>query len=268
FDFGDTVIRYGEHDELGPTLLAPFGAVFRAPARIKHNFQFTGGVSYRFGGGAGKGGGDDARASNPSDSKRRFEVGVQFSSFALNLSSSDFGFPFFTPFDTGNDTEAGFGGRVGYNFTDNFALEAEGNYYPRSRIANSSTGGFPVQFQFGPKFGKRFRRFGIFAKARPGLVSFSRVLHQTGAETFTFGDQTITFPIFEDRRRTYFSADLGGVLELYPSSRIVTRFDFGDTLIRYGRRDARGIITASPHTTIPSSTRHNFQFTAGIGLRF
>ncbi|HVF42208.1 MAG TPA: outer membrane beta-barrel protein [Pyrinomonadaceae bacterium] len=266
FDFGDTIVRYGEHDEAGPSFLNPFGEVFRAPAEIKHNFQFTGGVSYRFGGGADKA--DAAQDYSPSDSKRRFEVGAQFSSFALNLSSTDLGFPFFAPFDTGNDTEAGFGARVGYNFTDNFALEAEGNFYPRRGIPNSSTGGYPTQFQFGPKFGKRFRRFGLFAKARPGLVSFSRVLHQTGTETFNFGGQTFIFPTFEDRRRTYFSADLGGVLEFYPSSRIFTRFDFGDTLIHYGRRPSRNVITASTPATIDPSTTHNFQFTAGIGLRF
>ena len=268
FDFGDTLIRYGEHDEVEPPFLAPSGGtIFKAPAEFKHNFQFTAGVAYRFGGGAGKTD-DDSQASAPSDSKRRFEVGVQFSSFALNLSSSDLGFPFFAPFDAGNNTEAGLGARVGYNITDNFALEAEGNFYPRRGRANSSTGGYPVQMQFGPKVGRRFRRFGVFAKARPGFVTFSRVLRQTGTETFDFGGQTFLFPVFNDRRRTYFSADLGGVVEFYPSSRILTRFDFGDTLIRYGRRDARGIITTSPPPEIPASTRHNFQFTAGIGLRF
>ena len=272
FDFGDTMIRYGEHDEARSVFLNPsfVDTIVKAPAQLKHNFQFTGGVAYRFGGGGGVGKSDegDAAPSSPSDSKRRFEVGIQFSSFALNLSSEDLGFPFLAPFGTGNDTEAGIGARVAYNFTDSFALEAEGNYYPRSSPANSSTGGFPVQMQFGPKIGKRFRRFGVFAKARPGFVTFSRVLHQTGTETFDFGGQTFVFPTFDDRRRTYFSTDLGGVLEFYPSSRIVTRFDIGDTLIHYGRRDARGIITTTPAPQIPSSTRHNFQFTAGIGLRF
>lgn len=265
FDFGDTIIRYGEHDEAFP-IFSAFGTIAKAPAEIKHNFQFTGGVSYRFGGGSGKN--DDAQGYSPSDSKRRFEVGVQFSSFALNLNSTDLGFPFFTPFDTGNDTEAGFGARVGYNFTDNFALEAEGNFYPRRNNPNSTTGGYPTQFQFGPKFGKRWRRFGLFAKARPGFVSFSRVLHQTGTETFDFGGQTFTFPTFEDARRNYFSADLGGVLEFYPSSRVVTRFDFGDTLIHYGRRPSRNVISAVNPATIDPTTRHNFQFTAGIALRF
>jgi opacity protein-like surface antigen len=266
FDFGDTMIRYGEHVEAGPTFLGSADTLFTAPAEIKHNFQFTGGVAYRFGG--GDAGGQDEAPSSPSDSKHRFEAGIQFSSFALNLSSKDLGFPFLLPFDTGNNTEAGIGARVGYNFTDNFALEAEGNFYPRRSNANSTTGGYPVQMQFGPKVGKRFRHFGIFAKARPGFVTFSRVLHQTGTETFTFGSQTFVFPTFDDRRRTYFSTDLGGVLELYPSSRILARFDFGDTLIRYGHRDAHGLITGAPPPGIPSSTRHNFQFTAGIGLRF
>jgi hypothetical protein len=265
FDFGDTIIRYGEHVEAGETFLGSGSTLFTAPTEIRHNFQFTGGVSYRFGG--GDAGVQDEAPSSPSDSKHRFEAGVQFSSFALNLSSSDLGFPFFTPF-AGNHTEAGFGARVGYNFTDNFALEAEGNFFPRRSSANSTTGGYPVQMQFGPKVGRRFRHFGLFAKARPGFVTFSRVLHQTGTETLTFGSRTLTFPTFDDRRRTYFSTDLGGVLELYPSSRILTRFDFGDTLIHYGQRDARGLITGTLPPGIPPSTGHNFQFTAGIGLRF
>jgi hypothetical protein len=272
FDFGDTIIRYGEHDVLNYSLVIdpPIDEkpLVKAPAAFKHNFQFTGGVAYRFGKGSGRGDDDATAQSNASDSKRRFEVGIQFSSFALNLSSEDFGFPFFAPFDNGTNTEAGFGARVGYNFTDSFALEAEGNFYPRRGVANSSTGGYPVQMQFGPKFGRRYRHFGIFAKARPGFVTFSRVLTRTGTETFDFGGQTFVFPVFQDSRRTYFSADLGGVLELYPSSRIVTRFDFGDTLIRYGTRSARGIITTAAPPDIPASTRHNFQVTAGIALRF
>jgi hypothetical protein len=267
FDFGDTLIRYGAHDELifvGPPTES---LVVKAPAEVRHNFQFTAGLAYRFGGGAGKGGAG-ASASSPSESKRRLEVGVQFSSFALNFSPSDLGFPFFTPFDAGSNTVAGFGARVGYNFTDNFAVEAEGNFYPRRGDPNSSTGGQAAQIQVGPKIGRRFRRFGLFAKARPGFVSFSRVLDRTGTETFESGGQQFVVPVLMDRRRAYFSADLGGVLEFYPSSRIVTRFDFGDTLIHYGRRDARGVITGATPSDIPPSTTHNFQFTAGVALRF
>ena len=74
---------------------------------------------------------------------------------------------------------------------------------------------------------------------------------------------------------TYFSTDVGGVVEFYPSRRIVTRFDVGDTIIRYGiYREAAGFVCAlsGPCTTHlferPAETRHNLQFSAGIGIRF
>ncbi len=85
-----------------------------------------------------------------------------------------------------------------------------------------------------------------------------------------------TFPFeFQQNRATYFAADLGAVLEFYPSKRIVTRFEAGDTLIKYGRRNgnffgfdpATGNTTLIPFTT-RSETRHNFQFVAGVGWRF
>jgi hypothetical protein len=76
------------------------------------------------------------------------------------------------------------------------------------------------------------------------------------------------------RRLTNFAFDLGGVLEFYPSKRIVTRFDAGDTLIKYRRRDSNiplfdpfGGVTLFPFT-VPGETRHNFQFSAGVGFRF
>ncbi|MFL6284716.1 MAG: outer membrane beta-barrel protein [Pyrinomonadaceae bacterium] len=198
----------------------------------------------------------ETRAQEQHDAPK-VEVGAQFSSLSIT-----------PPNSFGTENATGFGGRVTYNINDHFAVEAEGNFYPTGLSQTYVTGGKAEQMQFGPKIGKRFRHFGLFAKARPGFVTFSRVLHQTGTETFTFGSQTFVFPTFDDRRRTYFSTDLGGVLELYPSSRILTRFDFGDTLIRYGQRDARGLITGTLPPGIPSSTRHNFQFTAGLGLRF
>lgn len=264
FDVGDTIIRYGEHNVPTFEFVNPQRAVATAPTEIKHNFQFTAGVAYRFGGGADA---DNEPQAGGAERDRKFEVGVQFSSLALQFSNDSFGFPF-GPFDAGTNTEAGFGGRVGYNLSDNVALEAEGNFYPRRHFSNSTTGGYPSQMQFGVKAGKRYKRFGVFAKARPGFVSFSRVATLTGTETFTFEGQTFVFGAFEDRRRTYFSMDLGGVLEFYPTRRIFTRFDAGDTIIRYGQRNTRGVLVSDPIFAIPGETRHSFQFSAGIGLRF
>ena len=84
----------------------------------------------------------------------------------------------------------------------------------------------------GLKAGKRFQTWGIFAKARPGLVSFSE-----GELNFVQTGRGGPFPfIFQLNRVTSFATDLGGVLEFYPSRRIVTRFDAGDTLIHFTRR--------------------------------
>ena len=62
--------------------------------------------------------------------------------------------------------------------------------------------------------------------------------------------------------------------EFYPSNSIVTRFDAGDTMIRYGRRqtnflvfDPFGVASLVPFT-LRAETRHNFQFSDGVGFRF
>jgi len=123
--------------------------------------------------------------------------------------------------------------------------------------------------QFGAKVGRRFRRFGVFAKARPGFVTFGSVNTLVGTDTVTLlGNRQFTTPVFGDRRRTYFSTDVGGVLEFYPSRRVLTRFDFGDTIIRFGPRNAETFLVTDPGFRIPAETRHNFQFIAGLGFRF
>jgi hypothetical protein len=268
FDAGDTMIRYGAHADIVPAPGTFQPTIGQAPGEVGHNFQFTAGVGYRFGGNDDDGGGG-SRTSTPRDRVRRFEIGVQFSSFVLNLSPTDFGSPSFAPFDGESNAEAGGGLRVGYNITDNLAVEAEGNFYPRRRFGISTTvGGYPSQFQAGVKYGRRFERFGVFAKARPGFMHFSSVSHVTGAEPFTFQGQTFFFTTFEDKGRSYFSFDAGGVLEFYPSERLFTRFDVGDTMIRYPERDATSFLFTSPPARLPSELRHNLQVTAGIGFRF
>ncbi|HEX8500402.1 MAG TPA: outer membrane beta-barrel protein [Pyrinomonadaceae bacterium] len=268
FDAGDTIIRYGEYRDILPTPGTGLPFIGAARGETRHNFQFTAGVGFRFGG-EGDGGGAAARPAPARERGRRFEVGVQFSSFVLNLSPSDLGGPSVGPFDYGSNAEAGGGLRLGYNATKNLAFEAEGNFYPRRRYGISATvGGYPSQFQAGVKYGRRYRSFGLFAKARPGFVHFSSVNHVTGVETFTFGGQQFFLPTFGERGRTYFSLDAGAVLEFYPSERLFTRFDVGDTMIRYPERDGVSYYYTTPPGRLPAELRHNLQVTAGIGLRF
>jgi len=260
FDVGDTMIRYGEHRELQTSIAGT--VIGSASSEVKHNFQFTAGVGFRFGGGGDDPGG--SQSSSTGERVRRFEAGIQFSSLVLSPPASGFFIG-----DQGSEAEAGGGLRFGVNATDNLAFEVEGNFYPRRRCCiDTAIGGYPSQVQAGVKYGRRFQRFGLFGKARPGLVHFSSVSEVTGYDTFTFGGQTFFFPNFRQTNKTYFSMDVGGVLEFYPSRRILTRFDVGDTMIRYPARDNPSSFTISPPPRLPSELRHSLQITAGIGYRF
>ncbi|HYG10802.1 MAG TPA: outer membrane beta-barrel protein [Pyrinomonadaceae bacterium] len=184
----------------------------------------------------------------------KVEVGVQFSSLTLS--------------DNFNTTQPGLGGRLTYNLTDNVAVEAEANFYPNeSRFRTDTTGGRAAQTLFGVKAGKRFDKFGLFAKTRPGLVHFTRTQRVSGFIFEDFDGQTFVFPTFRTQSVTHFATDVGGVVEFYPSRRIVTRFDIGDTMIRNGGYDAP-LRVGGGLERVPSSITHNFQFGAGIGFRF
>ena len=197
-------------------------------------------------------------AEAQSDEVPKFEVGAQFTSITK------------PSFDNG-DTEPGLGGRFTFNFNRSVAIEAVGNFFPHScRFCGDNSGNI-TQGLVGVKAGRRFEKWGIFGKARPGVVSFS-----TGDSKFVSTGTGGSFPFaFQQKRVTNFAVDVGGMLEFYPSRRIVTRFEAGDTLIHYGPRQSNFLSfdpTTSASLLIPfttrSETRHNFQFAAGVGWRF
>ena len=171
---------------------------------------------------------------------------------------------------SGQRTEPGFGGRFTYNLNRVFALEAAGYFFPK-RCFQCRNNGRITEGLGGVKVGKRFENWGIFVKARPGVVSFSQ-------GTFNVVDNPATpaFPIsFELSRLTTFATDIGGVIEFYPSKRIVTRFDAGDTIMHFRRRTANTLIfnpitdeISTVPITIPARTTHHFQFIASVGFRF
>ncbi len=203
------------------------------------------------------------------ESVPRFEIGGQFSLLSRKKPTPIFSSPTIVPDDFDHETRAGFGGRFSYNLTDYLAVEAEGNFFPKSGENDlSGPEGHIYQGQFGVKTGKRFSKIGIFAKIRPGFVGFSRVSQLTGTRTITFGNQQFTVGDFRIGKETYFSTDVGGVLEVYLSRRILTRFDIGDTIIRYGTFRREGISLSGAILERPAETRHNLQFSAGIGFRF
>jgi hypothetical protein len=164
--------------------------------------------------------------------------------------------------------EPGAGARFTFNFNKNVAIEGA-MHISFNECNGCRDYGRSGDLFAGVKFGKRYKTWGIFAKARPGIVNLGELEYiQTGT--------TGPFP-FEVRikGRDNFATDLGGVVEFYPSRRIVTRFDAGDTIIHFTRRTSNGIsfdpstgtYTLIPFTT-PARTTHNFQFMASVGFRF
>ena len=144
--------------------------------------------------------------------------------------------------------------------TGNFEIGSDGQF-TTWQLFNTLRDGY-VPLCFGVKAGKRWEKWGVFAKARPGFTSFSQgrfILDLDSAGNFVSSH-------FE--RTTHFTTDVGGVLEFYPTLRIVTRFDAGDTIIHYGPQSVRNFFPPPTTFTLPAATRHNFQFNAGIGFRF
>jgi len=252
FDVGDTMVHGGDVRSISFTDIP-------APplARITHNFQFNSGVAFRF------------RDPEPaaadadlvsSDTARKFEAGVQFTSLHLRWWAETelpaLGFDLKT-------AQSGFGGRLTYNFTRSIAAEVQTDFFPQDMLsfANGRAGARMTQVQAGPKIGKRFEKFGVFGKVRPGAVSFS----ETRKWNFV---PFPTHPTFQIERRTFFSLDVGGVLEFYPTPRILTRFDGGDTIIYYGRTQVPFHSLNMPIIYMPAKRRHQFQLSAGIGFRF
>lgn len=126
----------------------------------------------------------------------------------------------------GSLTDVGVGGRFTYNFTPSIALESEVNGYFTNIQSPPSTqdGGRALVGLIGPKAGIRRDKFGVFFKARGGVMSFSNAFTSAAALT----DPTST------ARKTHAVLDLGTAAEFYPSSRTIIRFDIGRMLVRYG----------------------------------
>ena len=192
-----------------------------------------------------------ALASQAQTETPKFEAGAQFSALPINEDPSD---DSLCP-ACGTFVYTGVGGRFTYNLNASLAFDSEVNFFLRENLGMISrrVGGRPVQGLFGVKVGRRFRRVGVFAKARPGFLSFSKTVSSGLGEL----DLRLT-------RRTHFNMDVGGVFEFYASRKVIVRLDAGDTIIRYGGENIAGAL--SPIST--ATTRHNFQFAAGMMFRF
>lgn len=182
---------------------------------------------------------------------KRFEVGGQFA--FIRLTDVDIARPGFGGRIAGG--QPGGGPRLAWNLTSSASLEAEANFFREDELGGKKTQAF-----FGLKYGKRSAKVGIFGKVRPGFMQFNNIFvtnRDPDAPTNT-----------EFKRKTYLAVDLGGVVEFYPTARTLIRFDVSDVIVRYGERFTNLPFDINGTGVIPPDTRHNLQFSVGVGLRF
>src|SRR5439155_18607027 len=122
-----------------------------------------------------------------------------------------------------DQTPLGIGGRALFQFAPGTSLDTGLTYF--SNVGATTA-------MIGIKSGVRSSWFGVFGKTRAGIWHFGG-----------YSDPRLN-------RRDLFTADIGGILEYYPSPRTAVRIDLGDTVIFY--KSAR------------LGTVHNFQ--PGLGF--
>ena len=182
------------------------------------------------------------------DTQQRYELGGLLTyTFLREIGSTDSGV------GTG---AGGLGGRFVYRALPVLDLEGEIHYLP----GNSATSGNHVQGFFGVKAGKRWKKGGIFVKARPGFIQFRR-------DPFGVLKHGSNFFSHEGAASTELDVDLGGVIEYYTSRGLILRFDLGDSVIHYALRTVR-TSEFVPAFEAGGFTTHNWQGSFGISLRF
>jgi hypothetical protein len=114
-------------------------------------------------------------------------------------------------------------------------------------------GGGQLQFFSGIKLGLQRSRYGVYFKARPGLIRFGKGLQNVA------GDPPPTDLVNQ------FGGDVGAVFEVYPAHHVVLRFDLGETLIHYGAVTPVAGYGGNYDYAVNASTP---QFLMGVGWRY
>jgi hypothetical protein len=177
------------------------------------------------------------------DSPGRFEIGAAFSSVQTSVDSG-----------TALSASLGPGLEGDLNIGRHLALDAAVYVLPSQSFRGQSVIGL-----FGAKAGMRARRFGLFAKVRPGFSTVDNALRQV-----TVKETNLSLLIVNRfDRLTERILDVGGVAEYYPAHHWSLRYDLGDTLIFEEPLTGIGILAVP----VPSVTNH-LQFSASVHYRF
>lgn len=161
------------------------------------------------------------QASLTAQTYSRMEVGAQAASLTLSDPIS------------GTEEKSGFGARVTYNASPILAWDAEGDFFPSMSPYGPQRGGRAFMVVAGPKTGWRWRKVGLFLKARPGVVNFSDAARvNTGIDP----NGPPYFFVFPGLHLTHLALNLGGTMEINTSRRTFLRIDVSEMLVRYDDR--------------------------------
>ena len=115
----------------------------------------------------------------------------------------------------------------------------------------SAAGGRATEFLLGPEVTERSSRYRFLIFARPGLVSWSKVVSGVSAEGSGY----------DYARKTSLAGDLGGGIEVSPARRLHVALEVGDLLVRYD--DSRSL-----YCNACVAWTNNLQITAVTSLSF
>src|SRR4029078_7653044 len=153
--------------------------------------------------------------------------------------------------------DTGVGGRFSWHPIGLIGAEAEITVYPASFPNAQGFSRTRIEGLFGVTAGPRLPGVRPFARFRPGFLTFR-------------GQPVVCILIFPPPLscqlavgRTVLALDLGGGVELFPSSRALVRVDVGDRILKYPGPSFRDGQTAQG-----SFYSHDFRVSAGAGVRF
>ena len=156
-----------------------------------------------------------------------------------------------------DDTDTGVGGRFSWHPVALVGADAEMTFYPASFPDANGFSRSRIEGLFGVTVGPRLASVRPFARVRPGFLNFR-------------GQSVVCILIFPPplscelaRGRTLFAMDLGGGVELFPTSRAVIRVDAGDRILKYPGPSFR-----NGRVSQESFYSHDFRLSAGAGVRF
>jgi hypothetical protein len=185
--------------------------------------------------------------SNPASAQSndgQFRVGGQLTA----VSSGEF------------DSDVGFGALFSWLPTRLLGLDAEVSFYPEDLGERLTVSQNRLEGLFGVTVGPSIGRLRPFAKLRPGFLAFE------GAPG-PFPCIAIYPPPLSCEiaaGTTVFALDLGGGLEVFPTSGLFLRLDAGDRMLRY----PGPVIDGDRQVRDSAYFGHDFRFSIAAGVRF